>query len=531
MIAKRILRSESASSFARLGAYILREGAGQSSGPTARILDYILGQETPDGRVGTVRVSNCASESPERAIKEILATQALNTRAKGDRTYHLVASFAPGARPAPGQLEDIENELCAAIGLGAYQRISAVHIDTAHLHLHVAINKVHPASHRSIEPYYDKRRLMEACDQLEIKHKLARTNHGRGSGKQPQGKAADLEAHTAEMSFLTWLRETLEKPLAVLFSTETRWPELHWLLVQHGVELRKRGAGLVFQDVRRGIIVKASAVNPALSMQALTSRLGPFQPSANAATPSNRSYERAPPRRQYSTKLYADYTAQRAKGLEAKRLLRQDFEAKRNAIYESFSRLTEAARRSGSTRQGKRSRYSELHLERTRELARLREIQKEREAECGSLYHFNWLSYLRARASNGDINAIAALRSIKTRTAPARTSGISDRPKTITRGDFNPAASIKSYIAARNDLAHRLSSVYPHRAWTADDAGPVSYQGRRRLKDGTQAMLLQKDAAMLVKPVTTEEAERAKHWSVGTSIVLGRDGRVLSRGR
>ncbi len=44
-------------------------------------------------------------------------------------------------------------------------------------------------------------------------------------------------------------------------------------------------------------------------------------------------------------------------------------------------------------------------------------------------------------------------------------------------------------------------------------------------------MLLRKDAAMLVKPVTTEEAERAKHWRVGTAIVLGRDGRILSRGR
>jgi hypothetical protein len=531
MIAKRILRSESASSFARLGAYLLREGAVQGSEPAARILDYILGEGTPDGRVGTVRISNCASDSPERAIKEILATQALNTRTKGDRTYHLVASFAPGERPSPGQLEDIENELCAAIGLGAHQRISAVHIDTAHLHLHIAINKIHPGSLRSVEPYYDKRRLMEACEKLEIKHGLARTNHGRGNGRQPHGKAADLEAHTAEMSFLTWLRETLSEPLAAKFSAENGWQELHELLAGQGVDLRKRGAGLVLQDMKRGIAVKASAVNPALSMQALTSRLGPFQPAANAATPSNRSYDRVPLRRRNSAKLYSDYTAQRAKDLEAKRLLREDFETRRNAICESFARLKEAARRSGATRQGKRSRYSELHLERTRELARLLDLQKAKEAECRAHYHFNWLSYLCAQASHGDIEAISALRSIKTRTAPARTSGTTDRPKTITLDDLNPMFSPERYSDARNDFAHRLSSVYPHRAWTPDDAGPALYQGRRRLKDGTQAMLLRKDAAMLVKPVTTEEAERAKHWRVGTAIVLGRDGRILSRGR
>jgi hypothetical protein len=534
MIAKRTLRSPSASSFARLGAYLLSDGASQGNEPAARILDYILGQEHPAGRVGTVRFSNCASESAELAIKEILATQALNTRAKGDRTYHLVASFAPGEQPSREQLEDIETELCAAIGLGAHQRISADRIDTAHLHLHVAINKIHPESFRSIEPYYDKRRLMEACGKLEIRHRLARTNHGRGAGRRPDGKAADLEAHTAEISFLTWLKETLEKPPAALFSAGGGWRDLHELLARHGVELRKRGAGLVLRDVRRGITAKASAVNPALSMQALTARLGPYQRGRNAIS-TKQSYERAPLRRDNTSKLYADYTVQREKGLEAKRLLHADFEAKRNAIYESFARLTEAARRSGATRQGKRSRYSELHLERTRELTRLRDAQKAKRAECGGLYHFNWLSYLRAQAGHGDVNAVSALRSMQSRRTEAQArypaAKNADQAKTIMSRALSPAAPADIDIVARNNFAHRLSYVYHHRAWTPDDAGAASYQGRRRMKDGTQAMLFQRDAVMLVKPITKEEAERAERWRVGTEIVLSRDGSILARGR
>jgi hypothetical protein len=44
--------------------------------------------------------------------------------------------------------------------------------------VHIAINKVHPTTRRNIEPYYDKQRLMEACDALEIRYGLQRTDHG-----------------------------------------------------------------------------------------------------------------------------------------------------------------------------------------------------------------------------------------------------------------------------------------------------------------------------------------------------------------
>ena len=139
MIAKRILRPKAASDFGRLGAYIL--GGGQTPSEsltpsetlTARTFSYILDGEEGAGRVGAVRVTNCLSEIPDLAIKEILATQALNKRSRSDRTYHLVVSFEPGETPTPAQLDDIENELCAAIGLGRHQRISALHLDRAHV--------------------------------------------------------------------------------------------------------------------------------------------------------------------------------------------------------------------------------------------------------------------------------------------------------------------------------------------------------------------------------------------------------------
>jgi len=47
----------------------------------------------------------------------------------------------------------------AALGFGEHQRVSAVHQNTDHWHLHVAINKVHPTTLRNVTPIRDHYRL------------------------------------------------------------------------------------------------------------------------------------------------------------------------------------------------------------------------------------------------------------------------------------------------------------------------------------------------------------------------------------
>ena len=193
VIAKRVARDKASSSFGRLAEYIAEEEARPQGQPQeagdpltwAKTASSILDAENDGGRVGAVRVTNCVSEEPGFAAREIAETQKRNRRSKADKTYHLVVSFPPGERPTPEQLRDIEDSLCAAIGLADHQRLSAVHLDTACLHIHVAINKVHPTTFRNVEPRYDKRKLMQACGELEIKHGLARANHGEAAKKGP----------------------------------------------------------------------------------------------------------------------------------------------------------------------------------------------------------------------------------------------------------------------------------------------------------------------------------------------------------
>jgi hypothetical protein len=148
MIAKRVMRNKTGG-FKRLGAYITTTPQASNSPSTVaslaladtegeyaaweRTAAYILGEESATSRVGAVRITNCNASEISDAIAEIAATQALNTTARGSRSYHLVISFPPDETPTSEQLHDIEDELVKAIGFDQHQRISAVHTDTAHL--------------------------------------------------------------------------------------------------------------------------------------------------------------------------------------------------------------------------------------------------------------------------------------------------------------------------------------------------------------------------------------------------------------
>jgi hypothetical protein len=60
----------------------------------------------------------------------------MNTRAIGDKTYHLLVAFLSEETPLIPVLKDIEERLCIGLGYGEHQRVSAIHHDTDHLHIH-----------------------------------------------------------------------------------------------------------------------------------------------------------------------------------------------------------------------------------------------------------------------------------------------------------------------------------------------------------------------------------------------------------
>lgn len=254
---------------------------------------YISNSQEKQERVGEIRLTNFQNETLEWAVAEALAVQQCNQRAEGDKTYHLLISFAPGEQPSAEVLRDIEDRMCAAIGFGEHQRISAVHHDTDNLHIHVAINKIHPERHTIHEPYRDYKVRSEMCAVLEREHGLQLTNQ-KAKKRSSENGADDMEQHAGIESLLGWIKRECADQLTQAQS----WTDLHEVMRRNGLELQERGNGLVITD-GRGIGVKASSVSRNLSRPSLEKRLGAFEGDAKRKVGTQRvpgnNTRKAPP--------------------------------------------------------------------------------------------------------------------------------------------------------------------------------------------------------------------------------------------
>jgi len=408
--------------YQRLAGYVLnvqREHQPADPASWTRLNAYILDTAHQGEKVAWARATNCQADDPGWAVKEILATQARNTRSRGDKNYHLVVSFPEGERPTREQIEDIEDRLCAAIGFEEHQRVSAVHQNTDNWHLHAAINKVHPRTFRNIEPFRDHYRLQEACAELEIRHGLTREPHttepeqGRGAGPKVPGRAADFEAQHGRQSFLRWVRKTAAPALLVARDSGRGWGGLHNAAARFDLEFKPRGAGLAIGhrgDAR--LHVKASDVDRGLSLKAMTDALGPFIPPDRAASVDvTASYTKPPP----TGPLYEAFkqereTALAARGTALTKLHQQHVAyAQRLAVY--YRNRFRQERQTGLSGYLKRDAFQHIADQQRKDRGdRVRREADERRDVRARHPIPTWQGYLEAEAAKGSDTALAALR-------------------------------------------------------------------------------------------------------------------------
>ena len=167
-------------------------------------------------------------ENTGDAVIEILATQRMNMRATSDKTYHLIISFHPDDTVSDQNLAEIEERLCDGLGFKDHQRISVVHHDTDNMHIHVAINKIHPERFTIHNPYFDYAKIAGLCEQLESEFNLAHDNHQRAN------RHIDMESKAGVESLLGWIRrECLDD-----IKQADNWQDLHQVLQNHGLEIK-----------------------------------------------------------------------------------------------------------------------------------------------------------------------------------------------------------------------------------------------------------------------------------------------------
>jgi hypothetical protein len=313
-------------------------------------------------------------------------------------------------------MEDIEDTICAAIGFGEHQRVSAVHQNTDHWHLHVAINKVHPATFRNIEPFYDHYRLQTCCTEMEVKHGLIRTNHARGPDRPPRGRAGDFEAHQGAPSFLRWIREEARPALLEARAHGSGWRDFHTALARYGLVIKPRGAGLVIGHHRdAGLHVKASDVDRLLSMQAFTQAWGPFEPAGEQSrrTVPDAEYRRGGPAR--AGALYEAFQTEKQRAVRARveslARLRQGHVAHAKEVRAWYRQRFHREKNSGLTGALRRAAIQHLRAKQKEDrAARIKREAKERRDVRDKTPLPTWEGYLEARAARGDEAALTALR-------------------------------------------------------------------------------------------------------------------------
>lgn len=383
------------------------------------LVRYLSNPKDTSERLGTIRITNCHSDELSDTSLEVMATQACNTRAKGDKTYHLIISFRSSEHPPDDVLAAIEQRVCEGLGFADHQRISAVHHDTDNLHIHLAINKIHPENLTLHEPYLAYRTLADLCTALEREYELEHDNHQttkRGSAS----RADDMERTAGIESLQGWIKREC---LAQLQGAQS-WAELYETLHHNGLVLRERGNGLIIQN-NDGLAVKASSISRELSKAKLVARLGAFKPSAeqNEHPSHKREYRPRPmSSRDGTTELYARYkseqlqqNAQRTTGLKKAR-------EQKNRNIESAkakARLKRAAIKIlTSGRLTKKLLYAQAYQTHGNEVAAAQERYGYERATISEQYRqHSWQEWLQQQAKAGDKEALTALRANRARQA------------------------------------------------------------------------------------------------------------------
>ena len=370
-----------------------------------KLVAYLLDPQGKKTRVGEVAITNCVSTDTTWAVREIAATQRLNARAKSDRTYHLLVSLRAGENPDAQTLRVIEERFCKELGYAEHQRVSVVHHDTDNVHIHVAINKIHPKTLTLHDPVRDYKKRSKLCAILEHELGLAQDNHQRG-----QTRGNDVTPKSGQESFQAWLQRHAQG-----FIDATSWEEFHGIADAHGVRLDLRANGFVFTHRRSLIHVKASSIDRRLAKTALEARLGTFVASEYQQGREEQGYEKRPRFARVDTsRLWEEYQAQR----ELHKTLRQ---AKLVSLAVNRAQQIEAVKAAARAKRsvikmtlkgaGRRIAYAAVQSELRQGIRAVNaRIREQRRALGRDTQQLSWVDWLQQQASNGRSDALEALR-------------------------------------------------------------------------------------------------------------------------
>lgn len=293
------------------------------------LADYIREPEkqNPDEKVMYANGRGFISDSHAAQREEMVALAAEAVRSKNP-VNHYILSWREGEQPNPEQVEEAVSILLDEFGLKEHQAIYALHKDTDNLHLHIAVNRVHPetlkcveinrgfdieAGHRAIariEHAQGWQREQNGRYQVLENGELGREHIDPDKPRQPGQRKRDMEQRTGEKSAE---RIAIEDGAPIIKRAQT-WEQLHRELAAAGMRYEKTGSGatLFVGDIG----VKASSADREASLAKLQKRLGAYQPPPQRQQVAQREAEPIKPDmpgwKDYITERKAHYAEKEA---------------------------------------------------------------------------------------------------------------------------------------------------------------------------------------------------------------------------
>ncbi|MGL6176949.1 MAG: TraI/MobA(P) family conjugative relaxase, partial [Vibrionaceae bacterium] len=310
------------------------------------------------------------------------------------------------------KLKKIEARICDGIGFAEHQRLSAVHRDTDNLHLHIAINKIHPTKNTLFEPFQAYKTLASLCVELEKEHRLREENH-QAHQSVSQGRVADMEHHSGTESLNHWLkRECLSELRAA-----ATWQALHQVLSEHDLEIRPRANGLVIGSAATAW-VKASTIARDIGKSQLEARLGPFvHKNAQINTPVKSHYEKRPIGfRKETAALYAQYQSEQQQLGAARRLAWQKLRYQKETHFAAAKRADKKQRSLikvlGGGRFLQKILFAQAKESWKAQITELRQQNLHQRQQLAAQYpRLAWADWLKQQALRGNLQALELLRS------------------------------------------------------------------------------------------------------------------------
>ena len=430
-----------------------------------RLAEYIADANHEGEKVLAAWCAGCmAGDDYRLAILEALDVQALNTRTTKGKTYHLLVSFRPEdeIKLTPEIFKAMEERFAAALGYAEHQRHCGVHKNTAHIHMHIAYNMIHPESFTRHEPFRDYIIRDEVCLQLEKEFGLFVDNGREKRRENPLSrKAATMEAHSGQESFESYVKRH-KAILAATLDGAMEWRALHEACAKLGLEFVPRANGLVIKDRHGRHAMKASGLGRAFSLKKLEAKLGPYrrfdswdnvaEQSRYQASPLHRSPNRG--------NLYAVYRKSIEERIVELKAIKTQETAELDAVHTKYATIRkDSKRRSGLTGYDRRNL---IQLSRKKETAALDAVRQKskklREAVQEKFPFKNWNEFLRLKAEQGNEIALSILQS-RGKVAPEHENKGSEHVYAVDISSEKASRQTwkerRNAIRERTDLAHK----------------------------------------------------------------------------